>query len=64
MSMFGPKMGTWWVSSKQDPRWDRSGKGYGLVTSGGPGEMGAWIEECKERYGDTPDDARMGFMKD
>jgi len=64
MSMFGPKMGTWWVKSKTDPRWNKTGRGYGLVTSGGPGELGEWIEECKEKYGEPPDDAEMGFMKD
>ena len=34
--MFGPKIGTWMVHSKKDPRWNKSGRGYGLVTSGGP----------------------------
>lgn len=64
MSMFGPKMGTWWVSCKSDPRWNKQGRGYGLVTCGGPGEMGAWIEKCKKEFGEPPEDAEMGFMKD
>jgi len=64
MSMPGPKIGTWWVRSKLDPRWNGDGKGLGLVTSGGPIEMRNWIEKCKKEYGKPPDDAEMGFMKD
>lgn len=64
MSMFGPKMGTWWVASKKDPRWDTHGRGYGLVTTGGPSEMSDWIEKCKKEYGEPPDDCECGFMKD
>jgi len=64
MSIFGPKMGTWTVHSEQDSRWNKSGRGYGLVTSGGPGEMGAWIKECKKKYGTPPNDATMSFFKD
>lgn len=63
-SMFGPRMGTWWVSSKSDPRWDKSGRASGLVCCGGPNEMTDWIEECTKKYGPPPEDARMGFMKD
>jgi hypothetical protein len=62
--MFGPKMGTWWVSSKKDPRWNKSGYAEGYVCSGGPKEMQDWIEECKRKYGKPPDDAEQGFMKD
>jgi hypothetical protein len=64
MSMFGPKMGTWWVHSDKDPRWNKTGRGYGLVTSGGPSEMHDWIKFCKENYAPIPDDAEMGFEKD
>lgn len=63
-SMFGPKMGTWWVRSKSDPRWDKDGRGYGLVTSGGPSEVNIWIKSCEKQYGDRPSDLTMGFMKD
>lgn len=64
MNMFGPKMGTWWVHSETDPRWNKSGKAYGLVCSGGPEEMQDWIDECKEKYGEPPEDGECGFMKD
>lgn len=63
-SMFGAKMGSWWVSSESDPRWNKSGRGYGLVSTGGPGEMGDWIREATEKFGPPPSDATMGFMKD
>lgn len=64
MNMFGPKLGSWWVESKKDPRWNKSGRGYGLVSSGGPPEMQEWIKECIEKYGDPPDDATQSFYKD
>ena len=63
MGVFGGE-GTWWVRSRSDPRWNCSGRGYGAVTSGGPGEMGEWIDRCKKEYGEPPEDAEMGFMKD
>lgn len=62
--MFGPSEGTWWVYSKKDPRWNREGRGDGFVTLGGPEDMQTWIRKCKEKFGDPPDDAEMGFMKD
>lgn len=62
--MFGPKMGTWTVESKSDPRWNNSGHARGLVTMGGPKEMVDWIAECCEKYGEPPEDATMSFYKD
>lgn len=62
--MFGSKEGTWWVHSEKDPRWNKSGRGQGFVTLGGPDEMQNWIEACKAKYGEPPDDAEMGFEKD
>jgi hypothetical protein len=62
--MFGPKMGSWWVTSKIDPRWNSNGRGYGLVCTGGPQDAHTWIELCREKYGTQPDDLEMGFMKD
>jgi len=63
-SIFGPKLGMWTVHSDKDPRWNRSGCGYDLVTGGGPQEMKDWIEECKRNFGDSPDDCTMEFWKD
>jgi hypothetical protein len=62
--MFGPKIGTWRGMCKSDPRWNKSGRGEGLITSGGPKEMWNWIEQCKEKYGEPPNDAQMSFVKD
>ena len=64
MTMFGPKSGTWWLSSKDDPRWDKSGKGDGLLTGGYPEEAEEWVKEGKEKYGIPPKDLTFGFMKD
>jgi hypothetical protein len=64
MSMFGPRMGTWWVHSKSDPRWNKSGRAEGFAMCGGPKEMQDWIEECKKKYGEPPEDATMEFWKD
>jgi len=64
MGMFGPKMGTWSVHSDKDPRWNKSGRGSGLATSGGPPEMGEWIRECTEKYGSPPEDTTEAFWKD
>ena len=64
MSMFGPKKGTWSIYSKIDPRWNKSGRGYGLVTSGGTVEQKKWLEECRQKYGKEPDDLRWSFYKD
>jgi len=62
--MFGPKMGSWSVHSDKDSRWNKSGRGSGLVISGGPPEMQEWIDQCIEKYGDPPDDCSKMFMKD
>ena len=62
--MFGPKMGSWYVSCKSDPRWNKSGRAEGLCCSGGPQEMKDWIDECKKNFGEPPADAEQEFMKD
>jgi hypothetical protein len=62
--MFGPKMGSWEVYSEKDPRWNKTGRGRGLATMGGPPGMSKWIVECMQKYGDPPDDATKSFMKD
>lgn len=62
--MFGPKMGSWWVRSKKDPRWNKNGRGKGLCCSGGPKGMQDWIAECEKNFGEAPEDAEYGFMKD
>ena len=64
IDMVGPKIGTWRVSCKSDPRWNKSGRAKGLVCMNGPPEMSEWIEECIKKYGSPPKDASMSFMKD
>jgi hypothetical protein len=64
MGMFSAKMGTWYVESKSDPRWDKSGRGYGLVSTGGPGEASDWLDYCRKQFGEPPKDTTMGFFKD
>jgi|GEM_PF-4356105 len=62
--LFGPKMGTWSVHSDKDKRWNKSGRCPGLVCMGGPQEMQDWIDECRKKYGDPPDDCTREFWKD
>jgi hypothetical protein len=62
--MSGPKLGTWFVHSETDPRWNKSGRNEGLVTCGGPEEMQEWIDYCMKEFGDVPDDAAKAFYKD
>ena len=62
--MFGPSMGTWSVSSENDPKWNGMGMAEGLVTLGGPPEIQEHIEECKKKYGDQPEDLSCSFFKD
>ena len=64
MSISGPKIGTWTVHSDINPRWNKSGRGYGLVTEGGPDEMKGWIKECRKNFGEPPRDTTQSFWKD
>ena len=57
-------IGTWWVKSKADPRWNKEGRAFGSVMCGGPQELQDWIAQCASEYGEPPADAEMGFMKD
>ena len=63
--LFGPKMGTWSVHSDIDPRWNKTGRSEGLICTGGPADMRAWIDECYKRFGPKcPADCTYSFMKD
>ena len=63
--MFGPKPGTWWFSSKKDPRWDANGHTDALLFSAGlPKEAKEALEKLQESYGEPPDDLEFGGMKD
>ena len=62
--MMGAGTGSWSVGSKSDPRWNKSGRGFGSALLGGPKEMRDWIEKCRKKYGEPPKDASMSFWKD
>lgn len=56
-------LGTWWIQSKSDPRWNISGRSeVGLMTM--PQEARALFEKMKELYGEPPDDLEQDYMKD
>jgi hypothetical protein len=61
--MFGLREGSWWISSKEDPRWNASGHsdvgGFSI-----PPEAEKKIEALKKELGDPPDDLTWGYMKD
>jgi hypothetical protein len=61
---FGPKMGSWGVESKKDPRWNKTGRGEGLICTGGPRDLQDWVEQCRNNFGSVPDDAEYWFFKD
>jgi hypothetical protein len=58
MSMFGSIDGAWGVSSKTDPRWNKSGEAPILVCSGWPQALRDWVEECRAKYGEMPEDLK------
>lgn len=64
MGMFGPKPGSWWVTSKKDPRWNGSGRAHLLFSAGRPKEVEAHVEKCRAKYGEEPADLEWGGMKD
>jgi len=63
--MFGPKPGSWTVSSESDPRWNGSGRTEAMLFSAGlPQEVKDYIAEKTEELGDPPDDLEWFGMKD
>lgn len=63
MGMFGPSEGTWWLTSKADPRWNVSGRcGVGGFTM--PREARNKLDELKSTLGEPPADLEWGYMKD
>jgi hypothetical protein len=63
-SMFGPKIGSWYLSSKKDPRWNDCGREALLVCAGLCKGAKKSIEANRDRYGDPPDDLEYSCMKD
>ena len=68
LGMFGPKMGTWTLSSEKDPRWNKEIREVGLCCALAegmyPDVMTEWISECEIKFGKQPEDLTMGFWKD
>ena len=61
----GPKSGSWWLSSKDDPRWVVSGTTKTLEFSAGPPlEAQEAMLRLRNRYGDPPSDLEWGGIKD
>lgn len=57
------KMGSWWVRSIKDKRWDGTGKdivgGFGI-----PPKAQAHVDKIEKELGEKPDDLEFGYMKD
>lgn len=63
MSMFGLREGTWFLYSKTNPKWCKSGR----CLCGGfmkPKEVDDALEKLKKQYGEPPEDLRWGYEKD
>jgi hypothetical protein len=63
MSMFGPKMGSWFVHSESDSRWNKSGRAEGLCCTGGPQENVPRMRGDEPMYGDPPTDVISSCKK-
>lgn len=64
MSMFGPKPGSWSLSSFKDPRWNASGRDDILVSAGICPAARQKIDELKTKFGPPPNDLEYSCMKD
>ena len=56
--------GSWWLISNKDPRWNCSGGGWTGGVMGGSRERDAKLKQLEQKYGDQPDDLRLGYAKD
>ncbi len=59
---FGIREGSWWVTSKLDPRWNGEGRAVGIA--GGAMACETHIAAMKKKYGEPPSDLEYNFMKD
>jgi len=64
MSIFSLKKSTWWIRSKQDPRWNCDGRTDVFSVYNIPEEAEIKIKELQNKYGEMPDDLVFGGMKD
>ena len=55
--------GSWWLLSKNDPRWNSNGQsdvgGFAMSE-----ECKQKLEELKHQFGEPPGDLEWGYMKD
>jgi len=56
-------LGSWWVRSKKDPRWNARGRGA-VGMFGMPKDAKEWVDRCKLQFGEQPDDLEFEYMKD
>lgn len=57
------RMGTWWLRSASDPRWNAGGRSQvGMFSV--PLAAKEKIEELKLKLGEPPEDFEIGYMKD
>ncbi len=57
--------GTWFFSSKTDPRWNGSGRVDDMViTAGPPQEAKDFLEAKKDEFGELPNDLTFSMLKD
>lgn len=56
--------GTWYLSSKLDPRWNSGGHVNALGGFVMPSECQNEIDQLKKLYGEPPSDLEWGYMKD
>lgn len=62
MGMFGPRLGSCWLRSEEDPRWNFEIR----ACVGGfemPKECKDKLEELKKKLGKEPKDLKWGYMK-
>jgi hypothetical protein len=64
--MFGGlRSGSWWVSSKSDPRWDKNGSSNFVGMFSMPKECQDHIDKMKKKLKiEPPEDLYWSYMKD
>lgn len=51
-----PKEVKWAITSKKDPRWDRSGISTVGMIFQMPGRAKDWLKKCENKHGKRPND--------
>lgn len=64
MGALGFRAGTWWLSSRQDPRWQAFGFAETLSVLSLPQEAKVVLDAMKKKYGSPPEDLEYGCLKD